>query len=657
MDNAPPPPPPPPPNTQRSIDFEQVFQDGHAKIKYQIARFPPKHGPWYILECKQHDQHFIKQPIIGAAKHMRAPAHGSLHGTHFQAVQMFGTRVRNCSEELAKMNNDAAQEAFKIGLGMPSPKRHPRKAHPDGSTRSTTRSSRSGPVITDPRLGEIYAAYWKDEKKFYAVLTLPQEPFPALGLQAPLREKGLLGPNKPSCFVTDENELSVCWAQGYEDGGPLVTKRKFPVMFFDQDKFPTECGVGWVSVHDLKEYDQNDKTIPHRDLVAQFMQNQPAEGLRFASFGTSLRNPEGGVEGSSTNQQLQPAVHQGPSVKEEPGAPIPEQGHKRFPQSPIVLSSDDESDFDEEVDPHQDSLNGQVVDQGTQMQPNERIAQDNGKNNTNEAEDNGGNRVQPQEDARNGGEEEINGLPPTTDLDENGMLLDYKALWRLSSSDIEQELEDLMGAIRQDGGRVNTSTSEHRAAEAGDPTLGTASGPDAPNQQNPKGTLVVPEDDTDIKPVLTAPHPAPQQCLSKDQPSPGSAFLMAQQRYQKIVAARATVSTALAKDSSDERPLPQATSASGYPEAAPSAQPAGPQPQPERCSGLGSTAPTDSTTHQPRKVSFLDAVLGPREESGQLNGGPQRQMRQDNSNARPPPQASNQMYSWVSAQTQGQAGR
>ncbi|RSL66381.1 hypothetical protein CEP53_003392 [Fusarium sp. AF-6] len=269
--------------TQRSIDFDQVFQDGDAEIKYTIARYPRKDGNWYILECKEHGQHFTNDPILGAAKHLATAVHGNLPRKHELAVSILGTLVKNCTPELVENNNEVAQEAFDQGLGIPVSTKRLKRPRFDGGTAEPraampghphTRSSQVVSGIMNPQAGEIYAAYWKSSRSFYPVLILPWGSFQDIGFKGSLLDTGLLV-DTPSCYVVDGETAE--WAEGYEDGGRLVSKRQFPVLYFDELKFPEKSSVGWVHVADLKHFDPNDMSILQRDSVSEFIETQKSQ--------------------------------------------------------------------------------------------------------------------------------------------------------------------------------------------------------------------------------------------------------------------------------------------------------------------------------------------------------------------------------------------
>lgn len=93
--------------TQRSIPFDEVFQN--ESVKRIITQFPKGHGSWYILRCEEHNVDFKSHPLRAASAHLRSRQHGRVQDTTGPAViAHFGTKVLDCSEELAQKNNAAA---------------------------------------------------------------------------------------------------------------------------------------------------------------------------------------------------------------------------------------------------------------------------------------------------------------------------------------------------------------------------------------------------------------------------------------------------------------------------------------------------------------------------------------------------------------------
>ncbi|KAJ4179029.1 hypothetical protein NW755_012767 [Fusarium falciforme] len=360
------------PLTQKSIDFDQVFQDGKAEIKYTIARYPRKDGNWYILECKEHGQHFTNDPILGAAKHLATAVHGKLPRKHELAVSILGTLVKNCTPTRVEMNNQVAQEAFDQGLGVPATIKRPRRPRFDGGTAEPravipghphTRSSQVVSGIMNPKAGEIYAAYWKSSRSFYPVLILPWGSFQHIGFKGTLLDTGLLD-DTPSCYAADGEAGE--WAEGYEEGGALVSKRQFPVVYFDELKFPEESSVGWVPVADLKHFDSHDMSILQRESVAEFIENQKSQNpdtiVRIGTespvprlesdilergeplhMDTLTGSPGNGNDTDEHEESRQDLAHQDVFTTPPQETPQPEDGPDDGEQSPVPEANDNKA--------------------------------------------------------------------------------------------------------------------------------------------------------------------------------------------------------------------------------------------------------------------------------------------------------------------------
>ncbi|KAI1076861.1 hypothetical protein F5B20DRAFT_583812 [Whalleya microplaca] len=93
---------------EKTVTFDEVYQNGKATHIDTIVEWPPRSDKWYILKCEQHDIRFSDRPIQGAAKHLNAKVHGVPDRNWNRAVEMLGHRVLNCTRELANMNNRAA---------------------------------------------------------------------------------------------------------------------------------------------------------------------------------------------------------------------------------------------------------------------------------------------------------------------------------------------------------------------------------------------------------------------------------------------------------------------------------------------------------------------------------------------------------------------
>ncbi|KAI1406855.1 hypothetical protein F5Y13DRAFT_148688 [Hypoxylon sp. FL1857] len=111
--------------------------------------------------------------------------------------------------------------------------------------------------ITNPKTFNIYYGHWKDNvhqddgDRIYPVMILGWDRQNGSGLKdTDLNDTGLLKKNSqpPSCYVYNANKI-VGWAPGYEDDGPKIRSRKFPVMFFDESQT-----VAWLPARNLMKF-------------------------------------------------------------------------------------------------------------------------------------------------------------------------------------------------------------------------------------------------------------------------------------------------------------------------------------------------------------------------------------------------------------------
>lgn len=99
-------------------------------------------------------------------------------------------------------------------------------------------------ALIKPFENELYALWWPEDRRFYAVLVLPLGDLGLAGWHGTLTDTGLLN-NLPYCYRNDDHGL-IAWGPDFEDGGKLVTERKFPINFFDAKR-----SVGWALATEL----------------------------------------------------------------------------------------------------------------------------------------------------------------------------------------------------------------------------------------------------------------------------------------------------------------------------------------------------------------------------------------------------------------------
>ncbi|KAH7189928.1 hypothetical protein DER44DRAFT_121668 [Fusarium oxysporum] len=162
--------------------------------------------------------------------------------------------------------------------------RHSHRRH--GGRGSTTDEDFEG--ITNPDAGSIYLAFWEKSKDWFAVLLLPMQDLESVGISGSIESLGL-AEVLPRCYCDKQDGFS--WAEGFNDGEPLVMEREFPVMYFDGQDFPAKSAVGWVSARDLRQFDvnNNNSLVSHIRSVRKFLKTRAEK-----------RSPEHGLDGSKS---------------------------------------------------------------------------------------------------------------------------------------------------------------------------------------------------------------------------------------------------------------------------------------------------------------------------------------------------------------------
>ncbi|KAH7109554.1 hypothetical protein B0J13DRAFT_663527 [Dactylonectria estremocensis] len=283
----------------RSISFDEVFQDGKAPAKQIIIQFPNSDGSWFILRCDEHDHDFMYPPLRGAAAHLRSKKHGWLRNpSNAVIVEHFGIEVLNCNAELAKKNNSIAFKAgqgsrkrsiARITDGMPGRRTSGSEKRPKFTTKGCNRTGvdRHGGLkrqsnqrrhegIPSPIPGRIYLAYWEMTRDWLPVLLLPHIALEEFGVPSTLESLGLID-HIPECFEYDPETKDLKWKKGYEHGGPRVTEREFPMIYFDGDKFPEGSPADWVRVGDLQElnvFDALPRLVPNLKSAKNYLRRR-----------------------------------------------------------------------------------------------------------------------------------------------------------------------------------------------------------------------------------------------------------------------------------------------------------------------------------------------------------------------------------------------
>ncbi|KAH9893716.1 hypothetical protein F4778DRAFT_292552 [Xylariomycetidae sp. FL2044] len=115
--------------------------------------------------------------------------------------------------------------------------------------------------VVDPRPGEIYRVFWKPSGIWCTALSVPVSgSFAKVGLTGSLLDTGAIDDSGryPACYRSD-GRVFRGWSVGYEDGGSMMWRRKFPFMWFgisdvdidldDELYNPKKAYFNWFPVH------------------------------------------------------------------------------------------------------------------------------------------------------------------------------------------------------------------------------------------------------------------------------------------------------------------------------------------------------------------------------------------------------------------------
>lgn len=306
----------------KTIDFDDVFQDGRAEQKHMIISWPKGSNQWFILYCEEHGLAFGRNPLLGASRHIGSEDHQHLPEDYDFAVKILGVQVLNCDLEKANRNN-AIYKANPINYRLsrpnpletgespsPSPERQRSPSPMQDDVQDELQDELQEDIqediqedngITDAVVGEVYRAYWKPSKSWYAAVVLPIGKFESVTLRGSILETGLVK-HIPVCYRSDSRTKAIMgWAQDYQNGGPKVKNRKFPVMYFDEGleipskgelTIPDKNLLSWVSAKNLMSLDLQD---PESRLVQGFQ-----SALDYVARLKTIRG-RGSQQGESSN--------------------------------------------------------------------------------------------------------------------------------------------------------------------------------------------------------------------------------------------------------------------------------------------------------------------------------------------------------------------
>lgn len=135
-----------------------------------------------------------------------------------------------------------------------------------------------------PVPGQLYLGYWggeearfdTDSEDWYAVICLPtctdSDDFSSVGLPGASLKTVKLLEDVPDCYLYDPILQKITgWSEGYEDTGRRVSERKYPFVFIDSTEGVTLCQFAWVSVRDIKPFEDDGFDEKYRDTLLEYL--------------------------------------------------------------------------------------------------------------------------------------------------------------------------------------------------------------------------------------------------------------------------------------------------------------------------------------------------------------------------------------------------
>ncbi|KAG8409443.1 hypothetical protein J3459_017516 [Metarhizium acridum] len=357
-------------NDDGSVDFHNLYHNGQVVSFCMVLEHPPESHRFYIFYCQEHDQFMKHVPLSGARRHLRRHNMNESK-TAAVKVKMFGVRVLNCTQDLAREYNDAIFPHFKGNTWSSkqkqkaaaretnqsngdddsvynlysTPTRAPLQSLIPPARRSSRRCASSHTLgtghwenrITNPKVGEIYCVTPHRDDRTYAVIVLPIGSFESVGIPGmSILGTNLLEEGRRKSHAIDPITGGYIWSPGYEDGGIREDEREFPVILFDNSLFPQKASYGWVMAADLQVFDAEDTSIPYLKTVAEFLKERKDRGLA-SGLGDDAATRANIQTGMAVDTPSVPAVR-------DNNHPIP-QIDSYFNASPCFES---DSDFDDD---------------------------------------------------------------------------------------------------------------------------------------------------------------------------------------------------------------------------------------------------------------------------------------------------------------------
>ncbi|KAI3572022.1 hypothetical protein IWW34DRAFT_795457 [Fusarium oxysporum f. sp. albedinis] len=162
-------------------------------------------------------------------------------------------------------------------------------------------------------LGKVFIIYWADSEQLFARLLLPfDNPEFVTGESA---EQMGLPRNMPSCYQYDTLSKSFSLTLDYEDNGRKCFEPYFPMVFFDDVKFPSKSSVAWAYIDCIQEWDKEKaQTIEHSQQAINYVKEQAKSQTRHYGFDDEILDSE------TDDDQFSQLPSRLPSTNLQPGA-------------------------------------------------------------------------------------------------------------------------------------------------------------------------------------------------------------------------------------------------------------------------------------------------------------------------------------------------
>ncbi|KAI0382534.1 hypothetical protein F5Y04DRAFT_252872 [Hypomontagnella monticulosa] len=188
---------------------------------------------------------------------LHGPTHRQPEELHIETPRQLRKRKRH-DFRIETLDSDEHSDFSQTIRAQRKKKTNIKGSKPQHSRRKLKKKSLD--FVTDPQVGEIVKVQLGP---FNTAVILPTGDFDEIGISNSIRNT-TLGNSIPSCYMWDRRNMEIFgWKPDYDDDGPRVADRKFPVMFLDtiaqiplKGEF-TGAGAdfGWVSAKDIRRID------------------------------------------------------------------------------------------------------------------------------------------------------------------------------------------------------------------------------------------------------------------------------------------------------------------------------------------------------------------------------------------------------------------